>query len=175
MNRGNKVIRIRHAQERDIKFITDIYNEAICSSVATFDIHPKSISEQIDWFNEHGPMNPILVAENENIVMGWAALSKWSKRCAYKETAELSVYVKKEYQDKSIGKNLLKAIIQEGKKAGLHTIIALITEGNKKSIHLHESLGFSPIGIIREAGYKFGRRLDIYLMQKIYNSSPNND
>jgi len=169
------VVHIRHAQARDIKFITDIYNEAICSTIATFDIRPKSLSEQIDWFNEHGPNNPVLVAEKKNIVVGWAALSKWSKRCAYKETAELSVYVKKEYQGKNIGKNLLKTIIQEGEKVGLHTIIALITEGNKKSIHLHESLGFSPIGVMREAGYKFGRRLDVYLMQKIYTSSPSKD
>lgn len=169
------MVHIRAAQEMDIKCITDIYNEAICSSVATFDIRPKSFIEQAAWFKEHGPNNPIMVAEKEGIVVGWAALSKWSKRCAYKDTAELSVYVKKDYQGKNIGKKLLKNILCEGEKVGLHAIIALITEGNTKSIHLHKSLGFFPIGVIREAGYKFGRYLDVYIMQKIYTSRSNKD
>jgi phosphinothricin acetyltransferase len=166
------MVNIRQAQTRDIKSINEIYNEAICSTVSTFDIAPKSLSEQNDWFIGHGPRNPILVAEKNNIIVGWAALSKWSNRCAYKETAEISVYVKKEHQGQNIGKNLLTAIIKEGEKVGLHTLIALITEENKKSIYLHESLGFFHIGTMREVGYKFGRRLDVCIMQKIYPSSP---
>jgi phosphinothricin acetyltransferase len=169
------MLHIRHAQAKDIQSITDIYNEAICSSVATFDIRPKLLSEQTAWFNEHGPNNPILVAEKKNIVAGWAALSKWSNRCAYKDTAEISVYIKKQYQGKNIGKHLLQDILWEGEKVGLHTIIALITEGNKKSVLLHESFGFLPIGVIKEAGYKFGRYLDVYIMQKIYASSSSKD
>ena len=163
------MIKIRYAHQKDIPAITEIYNEAICCTVATFDTHPKSLSEQKKWFKEHGPNNPILVAEKDTIIMGWAALSRWSTRCAYKKTAEVSVYVKKKFQGKNIGKNLLSAIVQEGKKVGLHTLIALITGGNTASIHLHESLGFFLVGVMKEVGYKFGRCLDVYLMQKIYD------
>jgi len=166
------MVNIRQAQANDIQSITEIYNEAITSTVSTFDIAPKSLSEQNDWFMGHGPRNPILVAEKNNIIVGWAALSKWSNRCAYKKTAEISVYVKKDYQGKNIGRNLLKTIIKEGEKVGLHTLLALITEENMASIHLHESLGFFHIGTIREVGYKFGRRLDVCIMQKIYPSPP---
>ena len=63
----------------------------------------------------------------------------------------------------------MEAIIQEGEKAGLHAVIARITEGNKKSVHLHKSVGFEHVGILKEAGLKFGKRLDVHLMQKIYN------
>ncbi len=116
----------------------------------------------------HGSKNPILVAEKNGLIIGWAALSLWSDRCAYSDTAEISLYVKEKYQNKGMGKRLLEAIIQEGQKTNIHAVIARITEGNKKSICLHESLGFFHIGVMKEVGYKFGKRLDVYLMQKIY-------
>ena len=62
----------------------------------------------------------------------------------------------------------MEKIIQEGKKAGIHVIIARITEGNEKSIYLHKSVGFEHVGIMKEVGRKFGKILDVYLMQKIY-------
>ena len=160
---------IRNAMLDDLDSITKIYNDAIINTVATFDTEIKTIEEQIQWFEGHGKKNPILVAEDNGIVIGWAALSKYSTRCAYSNTAEISLYVRKKDQGKGIGKKLMESIIKEGKKAGLHVIIARITDGNKKSIHLHESVGFNHIGIMKEVGNKFGKCLDVYLMQKIYN------
>lgn len=153
----------------DLDSITKIYNDAIINTVATFDTEIKTIEKQILWFEGHGKKNPILVAEDKGIVIGWAALSKYSTRCAYSNTAEISLYVREEDQGKGIGKKLMESIIKEGKKADLHVIIARITDGNKKSIHLHESVGFNHIGIMKEVGNKFGKCLDVYLMQKIYN------
>lgn len=162
---------IRRAKIGDLTSITDIYNEAIEKTVATFDTTPKTIEERKNWFTNHGPKNPILVAEKEENILGWASLSEWSDRCAYSDTAEISLYVKEEYQRKRIGRKLLEAIIHEGEKAGLHTIIARITEGNETSIQLHESVGFFHIGVMKEVGLKFGKRLDVYLMQRIYKMS----
>ena len=62
----------------------------------------------------------------------------------------------------------MENIIQEGKKAGLHVVIARITEGNEKSVDLHKLFGFEHVGIMKEVGIKFGKRLDVYLMQKLY-------
>lgn len=163
------MLTIRQATLEDLETITEIYNEAILKTVATFDTQLKTLEEQKTWFMDHGPKNPILIAEKDKITVGWAALSEWSDRCAYSDTAELSLYVLEENQGRGIGRKLLEAIIQEGEKAGLHTVIARITEGNKASIHLHESLGFFHIGVMKEVGLKFGKRLDVYLMQKIYN------
>ncbi len=97
------------------------------------------------------------------------SLSKWSDRCAYSDTAEISLYVKEEFQGKGIGKKLLEAIMQEGQKVGLHTVIARVAEDGKASIHLHESVDFEHIGIMREVGRKFGKLLDVHLLQKIYD------
>jgi len=60
----------------------------------------------------------------------------------------------------------MESIIKEGRNVGLHAVIARITEGNEKSVYLHKSVGFEHIGIMKEVGYKFGKRLDVYLMQK---------
>lgn len=163
------MIIIRDATLRDLTDITEIYNEAILNTVATFDTNIKTLHEQRSWFNKHGSKNPIIVAEDNGKVVGWASLSKYSDRCAYSDTAELSLYVRKEFQGKGIGKNLMKEIVKKGKQAGLHAIISRIAEGNQVSVHLHKTVGFEHVGIYKEVGYKFGKRLDVYLMEKLYN------
>ena len=162
------MLKIRDAKLNDLDEITSIYNWAILNTIATFDNEPKSLDEQKSWFYEHGNKNPIIVAELDGIIVGWASLSKWSDRCAYSDTAEISLYVKNGFIGRGIGKKIMEHIIKKGESVGLHVLIARITEGNKNSIHLHESFGFEHIGIMREVGKKFGRLLDVYLMQKIY-------
>jgi L-amino acid N-acyltransferase YncA len=159
---------IRSASSQDLPAITDIYNEAILTTTATFDTEPKTAEEQRAWFAKHGNRNPLLVADDDGLVVGWASLSEWSDRCAYSDTAEVSLYVRSEHQGKGTGRRLLKAILQAGGSSGLHTVIARIAEGNQASIRLHESVGFEHIGVMKEVGKKFGRLLDVYLMQKIY-------
>jgi L-amino acid N-acyltransferase len=159
---------IRKAVENDLAAITDIYNDAIVHTVASFDIEPKSLEKQREWFNRHGPQFPILVAEENGQVTGWASLSQWSDRCAYSATAEASLYIKEEERGRGTGKALLTEVLDEGQRAGLHTVIARIVEGNAASIHLCESLGFTDIGVMKEVGRKFGKLLDVILLQKIF-------
>lgn len=168
MPSGNRMLAIRAAKPGDLKAITDIYNEAVKTTVAAFDTEPKTEAEQRLWFESQGPRRPVLVAELDNAVVGWASLSDWSHHGGYRDTAEISIYIKEEFRQGGIGRKLLEAIIREGEKVGLHTIIARITEGNQESVHLHESVGFEHIGVMREAGLKFERLLDVRLMQKIY-------
>jgi L-amino acid N-acyltransferase YncA len=163
------MINIRRATINDLDAITEIYNEAILKTTATFDTEIKNRKEQKKWFEDHGSKNPILVVDENGFIFGFASLSKFSNRCAYSDTAEISLYVREEHQGKGIGKKLMESIIKEGKKVGLHVVISRITEGNEKSIYLHKSVGFEHIGIMKEVGLKFGKRLDVYLMQKIYN------
>ncbi len=141
---------IRLAQISDLNALTEIYNEAIRTTTATFDTELKTEGEQKGWFHSHGPQYPILVAESNGIVVGWASLSKWSDRCGYSGAAEISLYVKKASQGKGIGRKLIEAAISEGKHVGLHTVIARIAEGNDASIHLAESLGFRYMGLLRK-------------------------
>ena len=159
---------IRKAVYTDIPAITGIYNEAILTTTATFDTEPKTTAAQRKWLKAHGPKNPVLVAVEGGKVVGWASLSEYSDRCAYSDTAELSVYVKEKFRNRGIGRKLMETVLAEGKKAGLHAVISRIVSGNGISIHLHHESGFIDIGTMKEVGRKFGQLLDVDLMQKIY-------
>ena len=159
---------IKKAAMKDLGAITEIYNEAILKTVATFDTEPKTFKEQKLWFESHDSKHPILVAEQDDAIVGWASLSKWSDRCAYSDTAEISVYVKEEHRRKGTGKKLMQEIIDQGQKEGLHTVVARIAESNEVSVRLHEAFGFEHVGTMKEVGRKFGKLLDVHLMQKIY-------
>jgi len=161
---------IREAISQDIAAVTEIYNEAILKTVATFDTQPKTVEGQKPWFEGHDSKHPIIVAEQDSKVVGWASLSRWSDRCAYSDTAEVSVYVREEHRGKGVGTELMRRILSQGRKAGLHTVVARIAESNEASIRLHEVFGFEHVGTMREVGRKFGKLLDVHLMQKVYES-----
>jgi L-amino acid N-acyltransferase YncA len=159
---------IRQATLADLGQITEIYNDAIKKTTATFDTEPKTLEQQESWFAGHDAGHPVLVAEEDGLILAWASLSQWSDRCAYGATAEISLYVREEHRRKGIGKQLMAAAIQAGKEAGLHTVIARIAGSNKISADLCKSYGFQYIGTMREVGKKFDQLLDVHLMQLIY-------
>ena len=159
---------IRKAVLADVPAITEIYNEAILTTSATFDTEPKTVIDRKKWFKAHGPRNPVIVAEIDGNVIGWASLSELSTRCAYADTVELSLYIKETFRNRGIGKLLMQAVLGEGKKAGLHTVISRITGGNDVSINLHHQFDFKDIGVMKEVGNKFGTLLDVYMLQKMY-------
>lgn len=164
------MIIIRSATEQDISFITEIYNEAILNSTATFDTEIKSVEDRLQWLRNHNSSFPVIIAEENNVVIGWASLSKWSDRSAYDSTAELSVYVDKNHRNKGVGKQLMEVITFTGRDVGLHTLISRITEGNEKSIYLHERLGFKNTGTLKEVGKKFGKFIDVHVLQIVFES-----
>lgn len=162
------LLEIRSAEIGDLTAITEIYNQAIVNTTATFDTEPKTAAEQAAWFEKHGAKHPVFVAVSLGVVIGWASLTEWSDRCAYSETAEVSVYVAPEHQGKGIGRELLGSLDTAARKLGYHTLISRIAGDSGASTRLHESFGFASIGVMREVGFKFGKRLDVLLMQKIY-------
>lgn len=164
------MLAIRQVRSDDLGSITEIYNGFILQTVATFDTKPKALEEQKVWFASHGPRYPVLVAEEDSLIVGWASLCRWSDRGAYSPTAEISLYVEEGHQGKGVGRRLLEAIVQQGQKVGFHTVIARIAERNEASMHLCESMGFECVGVMREVGLKFGKLLDVNLMQKIYDT-----
>jgi L-amino acid N-acyltransferase len=158
---------IRKAELSDIKAITDIYNEAILTTTATFDTEPKEISERTQWLQSHDSRHPILVAILDDEVVGWASLTRWSDRIAYDDTAETSFYVKSGFRGRGIGRKLKHSLIEEARRLKFHTLIARIAGESDVSLHLNESFGFVHVGTMREVGRKFGRLLDVHILQKI--------
>ncbi len=163
---------IRRARDEDAGAIAEVYNEAIRNTTATFDTEPKSVKDRMRWLQSRDARHPVIVAEFDGQVIGWAALSQWSDRPAYTHTAESSFYVKEQFRGKGVGRMLKVRLIDEARRAGFHTIIARVAEGSDASIHLNQSVGFAHVGTLREVGFKFGRRLDVHLMQLMLNDTP---
>jgi L-amino acid N-acyltransferase YncA len=162
------MLNIRPATEKDQPAILKIYNEAVENTTATFDTEKRSIEKQIEWFRNHKHNHPVIVGEEEGIIKGWASLSPWSDRKAYDGTVEVSVYVHHDFRGKGIGKKLLEIITLEGKKVKNHTILSRISSGNESSIHIHEILGYRHVGVLKEVGFKFGKFIDVNVMQYLY-------
>ena len=162
-------ISIDDARLDDAPAIARIYNDAVMNTVATFDTQPVSDEIQRERLDHHGERYPVVVARSVDGVIGWASLSAWSDRCAYSVTAELSVYVQSDARGGGAGQLLARAVLDRGRAAGLHTVLARMESGNDVSLHIMAKLGFRDIGIMRQVGYKFDRRLDVTLMQLIYD------
>jgi L-amino acid N-acyltransferase len=163
----NAIVVIRNAQPGDLDAITEIYNDAILTTTATFDLDPKSAADQLAWFRSHDERQPILVAILDGNVVGWASLSKWKARPAYDHTAETSFYVRSNVRGQGIGRKLKQAIIEEARRLKYHSLIAVVAEGSEASLHLNERFGFRHVGTLKEVGRKFGRLLDVHLLQLI--------
>jgi L-amino acid N-acyltransferase len=162
------MIQIRKAHLDDIYAIRDIYNEAVLNTTATFDVDEKSLENRIDWFLNRDENFPVMVAEKQGEIVGYIALNKWSDKKAYDITAEISLYISPENRRKGIGKMLVDVIVNAAiDHTNLHSIIARITEGNEQSIHLHELNGFEKIGVMKEAGMKFNKLLNVTFMQRM--------
>lgn len=158
---------IRPAILSDLEAIRIIYNEAVTNTTATFDTEEKSYNDLLIWFKNRDENFPIIVAEHQNNVVGYAALNKWSDKKAYDITAEISLYISPLYRGKGIGKMLLQHLCFIAQNTQLTNIIARITQGNEVSIALHQKFGFEIVGVLKKCGKKFDTILDVTIMQKI--------
>ncbi|HEU4791018.1 MAG TPA: GNAT family N-acetyltransferase [Flavobacterium sp.] len=161
-------IKLRPYQTEDTQAILDIINYNIINSTALYDYNIRSYEQQKtileEKINKHFP---VIVAVEDDKVIGFGMYSEFRFREAYKYTVEHSVYVDKDHHGKGIGKLLLHELIQLAKKQKLHTMIAVIDAENQSSVEFHEKFGFKTVGIIKESGYKFDRWLHSVFMQLI--------
>lgn len=156
---------VRLATEKDVPAITEIYNEAIKTTVATFDTETKTVENRMIWFSQHSEKLPVWVCEDNGTVIGWASISLWSDRCAYSGTIENSVYIFQKYRGKGAGKALMEVLMKFVRANHYRTVLARISDGNEASIKLHQKYGFESIGTMRSVGFKFDRWIDVNLMQ----------
>lgn len=158
---------IRPATSTDLDAINAIYNEQIAGGVATWDTEPWSTARRRDWWEGHnGADQPILVAEDAGTIAGFAYLTYMSQKPGWRFTREATVYLGPGYRGRGHGRLLLAALLDEGRRAGVRLVVASIESENAASLALCRSLGFTEVGTLRNAGYKFGRWLSTTYMQK---------
>lgn len=160
---------IRVANENDLKKITEIYNWAVQNTVATFDLENRTEDKANEWFLFHqDPYYPLFVAEMNNEIIGWASISPFHPRPAYKASGEFSIYIAPEFHGRGLGKEFLAILCKRAQQLGYHTLLGLITGTNTPSLAVAEKLGFKEAGRYREVGQKFGNILDVVVVQKIF-------
>ena len=161
-------MRTRLAEPRDAEATRAIYNLEVLETTVTFDLVPRSLADQMAWIAEHSGGHPAIVAVDDgDEVQGFASLSPFRPRPAYAPTVEDSVYVRRESRGDGIGEVLLRDLLVLATDHGFHSVIARIVGGHDASIKLHDKCGFEQVGAEREVGRKFGRWLDVVLMQKM--------
>lgn len=156
---------VRPASEIDAESIANIYNPYILSNHCTFELETltarqvagriESIQKDYHW----------LVYEQDKKVLAYAYTCQWKPRGAYRQTAEISVYVDQHHTGLGIGHSLYEKLIHLAKEAGLHTLLAGIAQPNEGSNRFHEQFGFQKVGQLEEVGYKFGRWYDVAYYQ----------
>lgn len=154
---------IRKSEEKDLPQLLDIYNYEVVNGVSTLDLEERTPEEWRLWFSAHNVENhPLYTAEADRVCAGYASLSGYRDKEAYKSTVELSVYVSPKYRGMGIASRLMEHIIGKAKEdERTHLIVSVITSGNEASCRLHEKFGFEFCGTIKEVGVKFGKYQNI--------------
>ena len=158
---------LRLARPDDAEATRTIYNTEVTGSTVTFDLVPRSLEEQRAWIEARSGAMAVVVAEADGEVVGFGALSRYRSRPAYSTTVEDSVYVRGDQRGNGVGRALLGELVDVAAARGFHTVMARIVGGHDASIGLHRSLGFELVGVEKEVGRKFGRWLDVVLMQRL--------
>lgn len=147
--------------------ILDILNDAILTSTALYDYRPRPAESMTAWFaGKRARGFPVIGAVDEQgRLLGFASYGTFRERPAYKYSVEHSVYVHRDARGRGVGRALMTRLIAAAREQGYHLLIGGIDASNEASIALHRQLGFEHAGTIRQAGFKFGRWLDLAFYQ----------
>jgi phosphinothricin acetyltransferase len=156
---------LRPATEADLAPINDIYNHYVLHSTCTYQEQPERIEDRQKWFRHHGEKHPVIVATADTRVVGWASLSAYHPRSAYRYTVENSIYVHHEHLRRGVGSLLLQELIDLSRRLGHRAIIAGIDGEQAASVALHAKFQFDNVGRFKRVGFKFGRWLDVIFME----------
>ena len=159
---------IRDGEEADVAAIAAIYHHHVLHGAASFEMEPPDAAEMARRRRTVVDGGyPYLVAEQDGRVVGYAYASAYRPRPAYRNTVENSVYVEPGRERQGIGRVLLAALLEACERRGFRQVVAVIGDsGHEASIGLHRALGFRMVGVLQSAGFKFGRWIDIVLMQR---------
>ena len=158
---------IREATSDDAESIRLIYNHEVENETSTMDLVSRTLETQREWIAARsGAFCAVVAVDNSGTVLGFGALSEYKDRSGYRSTVENSVYVRRDVARRGIGKQILLHLIETATISGFHSVIARIEAQSLASRGLHSSCGFELVGIEKQVARKFGKWLDIAVMQK---------
>jgi L-amino acid N-acyltransferase YncA len=158
---------VRLARLEDAEAIRAIYNLEVTTSTVTFDLVPRTAADQRRWLTDRSGAHAAVVAVDEGAVVGFGSLSPYRDRPAYSTTVEDSVYVRRDRHRAGVGGAVLAELVGLATVHGFHAVMARIVGGHEASINLHRRQGFEHVGVERQIGRKFGRWLDVVVMERL--------
>jgi L-amino acid N-acyltransferase YncA len=159
---------IRASQSSDLPQITNIYGHHVLHGTGTFELTPPSASEMMQRRDEVLARDlPYLVAIEQESVLGFAYCNWFKPRPAYRFSAEVSIYLSPDASANGLGRAMLTELVRRAEQSGVRKLIAVIGDSaNAASIGVHRAVGFNEVGVLKSCGWKFGRWLDVVLMDK---------
>lgn len=156
-------------QDRHAAAILDIFNDAILHSTAIYDYQPRSLDSMRGWFaaKQAGHFPVLGLETDQGQLAGFASYGVFRAWPAYKYSVEHSVYIHRDHRRQGLARSLMQALIAHAVEQDLHCMIGAVDMNNAPSIALHEALGFTHAGTIRQAGFKFGQWLDVGFYQRL--------
>lgn len=158
---------IRRAVVEDAEAVAEIYNQGIAERSATFETEPRTAADRRAVIAAQDQGYPVLVAEVDGRVAGWASLSSYRSRACYRGVAEFSVYVERGARERGLGRRLVAGLIDEARALGFWKIVSRIFTENTKSRELCRSLGFREVGIYERHAQLDGRWLDVVVVERL--------
>jgi L-amino acid N-acyltransferase YncA len=156
---------IRDAVEVDLPAILEIYNATVPTRMVTAELEPTTVEARLQWFRDHSPKHyPFWVAESEGRVIGWLDFKRFLPRCAYRGTAEISIYVDEEFRRRGVGQGLLEQAIARAPSLGVTALVGLIFGHNEPSLKLFQRLGFEHWGFFPGVAQLDGVERDLVVM-----------
>ena len=153
---------IRLIAKDDVFACLSIYNYEVEHGVATLDLELRTLEEWREWYNAHSDEHhPIIVGTIDDVVVGYASLSPYRLKDAFKSTVELSIYIHQDYRGQGVATRLMEHILEMAKAdTMIHNVVSVITAGNEGSTKLHNRFGFTYCGLTPEVGFKHGKYQD---------------
>lgn len=162
-------VRVRLATHDDVPAITDIYNEAVRHSTASWDLEPLTLRDRQTWLAEKQHTGwPVWVAVHDAAhqpAVGFATFGPFRPKAGYDSTAEHSLYLAPGARGQGVGTVLMRVMIDDARARGLHTLVGCLDAQNTASIAFHHQLGFVQTAQLPQVGRKFGRWLDLVFVQ----------
>jgi phosphinothricin acetyltransferase len=161
-------MRIRTAQREDLARINEIYNYYVVNTAVTFDVEPYTMERREAWFSQFATTgrHRLLVAEENEVVIGYAGTTRFRPKAAYETTVETTVYCAPEAVGKGIGKRLYAELFASLKGEDIHRFVAGYALPNVATEALHRRFGFEVVGVFRENGRKFGKYWDVCWVER---------
>jgi phosphinothricin acetyltransferase len=142
-------MKIRDAVEADLPAIIKIYNAAVATRIATAQLEPVTLEQRRGWLKEHSAdRHPFWVLEIDRQIAGWLTLKPFLPRCAYRGTAEVSVYVDEKQRRRGVARTLMIEAIARGPSLQISAMVGLIFAHNEPSLKLFGQLGFEKWGLL---------------------------